>query len=149
MSASSTRRVAPGVPETAGAGLRPGALPTDAWLLDRAAELVESGWCQRALARDRKGRQVEPWSESARSWSALGALLTAWYDDRAVSRTAFDSAYVALAIATGGRLEEWNAARWRTQHHVLDAFLRARGYLPLARLQIGGRGEPPSVASPG
>jgi len=114
-------------------------LDDDARLLDRAAELLEGGWCRRGLARDHAGRQVEPWSESARSWSLLGALLTAWYDDRTVDREAFESAYVALAIVTGGRVEEWNAARWRTKRHVLSAVARARVSLPIARLQVADR----------
>jgi hypothetical protein len=71
------------------------------------------------------GRRVEPWSESARLWSPLGALLRAWYESPSSDVEAFRLAYVALANATGGRLEEWNAARWRTRRHVLSAFRRA------------------------
>jgi hypothetical protein len=130
----------------AGPGLQSRALPEDVQLLERAAELVADGWCQRALAQDRDGRQVEPWSESARSWSPLGALLTAWYEGRGVSRDAFKAAYASLALATGGRLEEWNAARWRTERHVCAAFFRAQEYLPVARRQVRGRagGRSPS-----
>jgi hypothetical protein len=104
-----------------------------------AAELVARGWCQHVLARDLEGRQVEPWAESARSWSPLGALLTVWYE-RGADRDAFAAAYTALALATGGRLEEWNSARWRSKRHVLGAFARARSFLPAARLHTGGRG---------
>jgi hypothetical protein len=48
----------------------------------------------------------------------------------------FEAAYAALALATGGRPEEWNAARWRTQRHVLRAFAHAREYLPEAWRQL-------------
>lgn len=119
-----------------GAGLGPspkGVMHEDVGLLERAAELVARGWCQAALARDREGRQVEPWSPSAHSWSPLGALVGAWYEDPDASRVAFEAAYAALARATGGRLEEWNDARWRTRRHVLSAFLRARQHLSIAR----------------
>jgi hypothetical protein len=108
-------------------------------LLERASALVSSGWCQRGLAQDLDGRQVEPWSQSACSWSPLGALLGAWYERPDASRDAFVVAYTALALGTGGRLEEWNAARWRAHHHVRNAFDRAFAYLPDARRRVRTR----------
>jgi hypothetical protein len=101
-------------------------------LLEEAAGLVAAGWSQRAPARDADGREVEPWSESARRWSPLGALTKVWHDRRGTELDVFEAAYAALALATGGRPEEWNAARWRTHRHVLRAFARARDYLPEA-----------------
>ena len=101
-------------------------------LLDAAAALVAVGWSQRALARDREGREVAPWSESACAWSPLGAMTRVWHDRRGEELEVFEAAYAALALATGGRPEEWNAARWRTQRHVVRAFARARGFLPEA-----------------
>ena len=109
----------------------------DVTLLNRAEGLVRRGWCRKGLAQDRNGRQVEPWSASARSWSPLGALLRIWYErSRGDSSDAFRVAYTALALATGGRLEEWNAAPWRTKRHALDAFTHARDYLPMAWRQV-------------
>jgi len=122
--------------ESVGRGLRS---QEDVVLLERASALVSSGWCQRGLARDRDGRQVEPWSETARSWSPLGALLRAWYERPEAGHDAFATAYSALALATGGRLEEWNAARWRAIHHVRNAFVRAEAYLPVARRRLRTR----------
>lgn len=104
--------------------------PSAEQLLNRAAELIASGWSQNALARDDRGRQVEPWSEQARRWSPLGALTRVWHDGRGDELQVFEAAYAALAMATGGRPEEWNDARWRTKRHVLRAFSRARDYLP-------------------
>jgi hypothetical protein len=104
--------------------------PSAEQLLNRAAELIASGWSQNALARDDRGRQVEPWSEQARRWSPLGALTRVWHDDRGDELEIFEAAYAALAMATGGRPEEWNDARWRSKRHVLRAFSRARDYLP-------------------
>jgi hypothetical protein len=98
---------------------------TDAQLLDEAAQLVARGWCQGALAEDDRGRVVEPWSEAASRWSPLGALLSAWYASGA-GPDVLARAYTAIAFATGGRLEEWNATPWRTMRHVLSAFARAR-----------------------
>lgn len=110
--------------------------PSAEQLLAGAADLISRGWCQNALAEDRDGRQVEPWSESACSWSPLGALTRVWHERRGVEVEVFEVAYAALALATGGRPEEWNAARWRTKRHVLRAFARARRYLPEAWHQI-------------
>jgi hypothetical protein len=102
-------------------------------LLDEAASLIGRGWCQGALAVDGDDRRVEPWSESARRWSPLGALLRAWYARPSPDAEPFRLAYTALANATGGRLEDWNAARWRARRHVLSAFGRARLDVPASR----------------
>jgi hypothetical protein len=112
------------------AGTTRPAPPNAEQLLAAAAELLTVGWCQNALAEDRHGREVEPWSEAACRWSPLGALTRIWHERRGVELDVFEAAYAALALATGGRPEEWNAARWRTKRHVLRAFVRAQDYLP-------------------
>jgi hypothetical protein len=107
-------------------------------ILGEAARLVARGWSRRGLAEDRHGRKVEPWSEDAVAWSPLGALTRIWYESRGEAFTGFEAAYWSLAAATGGRLEEWNAARWRTQWHVVNAFERARSLLREVRLPGNG-----------
>ena len=108
-------------------------LQHDERLLDRARKLIEHGWCSRALAEDRLGRHVEPWSVSACRWSPVGALVNAWYEDGGDRVDVFAAAYLALTLATGGPADEWSAAPWRTAHHVARAFIRARSYLPETR----------------
>jgi hypothetical protein len=110
-------------------------------LLAQAAELIAQGWCQRALAEDRFGREVLPWSEGACRWSPLGALTRVSSQSGRSSAESFEVAYTALSLATGGRPEDWNAAPWRTRRHVLSAFVRAREFLPEARDQLRIRGE--------
>jgi hypothetical protein len=110
-------------------------LQEDEQLLVRAGELVERGWCRNGLAQDRFGRQVEPWSRTASTWSPLGALLQAWYECGWNRVDAFGAAYLALSLATGGRVADWNAAPWRTKWHVISAFGRARENLSDARRQ--------------
>ncbi len=107
-------------------------------LLAEAGDLIAGGWCQRALARDRDGREVEPWSARAEQWSPLGALTRVWHEQRGVELDVFEAAYAALALATGGRPEEWNAARWRSKRHVVRAFSRAQDYLPEAWRELNG-----------
>jgi hypothetical protein len=107
------------------------------WLLGRAAELVCSGWCQGALARDRHGREVEPWSDSAHRWSLLGAVLAAWLSSER-SKADFLSAESALSRAVSGHVEEWNDAPWRTRTHVLSALRRAPLWLHQGRSEGEG-----------
>jgi len=116
-------------------------------LLEESGLLVARGWCQGALAIDEDGRRVEPWSPSARRWSPLGALLRAWYESPSADAEAFRIAYTSLANATGGRLEEWNAARWRARRHVLNAFGRARGYVPSGASRTRVAQDPPDDES--
>jgi hypothetical protein len=47
-------------------------------ILGSAQELVASGWCQGATARDERGEEVAPWSQDACTWSAAGAIAAAW-----------------------------------------------------------------------
>jgi hypothetical protein len=112
-------------------------------LLEESGLFVTRGWCQGSLAIDDDGRRVEPWSPSARRWSPLGALLRAWYESPSADAEAFRIAYTALASATGGRLEEWNAARWRAKRHVLNAFGRARTYVPSGPSRTRVAADPP------
>lgn len=109
---------------------------TDEELLARAAELVARGWSPAATAEDRLGRPVGPSSEGACRWSPVGAMQRAWSEGGGGPLEVFETVYLALTLATGGRLEEWNAAPWRTKWHVLRAFERARRNLPQAREQL-------------
>jgi len=121
--------------DTAMAAVQTAPSHDDEQLLVRAHALVERGWSRTAIAVDGEGREVEPWSSAARSWSALGALERAWAERSTGDVDAFATAYRALAMATGGRVSEWNAARWRTKQHVSRAFTHALEFLPEARNQ--------------
>lgn len=112
---------------------------TDEELLARAAELVARGWSREARAEDGLGRPVGPYSESARRWSPVGALQKVWSEGGGGRLEVFETAYLSLMLATGGRLDAWNAAPWRTRWHVLRAFERARKNLPQAREQLQSR----------
>lgn len=112
---------------------------TAAAMVSEARRLVKSGWCQGAHARDRTGLEVPSWSEEARSWSLLGALLTSWH----VQDSQHDAdvvAHLADAHALGeatqvlgevvgtASLERWNDAAKRTKKDVvtaMDGALRA------------------------
>lgn len=52
--------------------------------LVRASDLLESGWCQGASARDAIGEPIDPSSAFARRWSIAGALEQAFVDDLCV-----------------------------------------------------------------
>lgn len=97
-------------------------------MLCEAYDLVLSGWCQGASARDGAGREVEPASASARSWSASGALERAWRRsdvDPDLALAAFTRANVVLASVVSGVPQAWNDAEGRTVVQVLDALAEA------------------------
>lgn len=93
-------------------------------MLADAYELVLSGWCQGAAARDELGEPVEPASASARGWSAPGALARVWErgsDPFGPALEAFQVANLALAAVVRETPQAWNDAEGRTQWQVLDA----------------------------
>jgi hypothetical protein len=113
---------------------------TAAAMMSEARRLVESGWCQGAHARDGAGTEVPSWSEEARSWSLLGALLTSWHrqdsqDDADVvahlaDAHALGEATEALGEVVGtAALDRWNDAAKRTKTDVVAAMERALGVL--------------------
>ena len=97
------------------------------WLA-AAYELVESGWCQGAAARDASGDSVEPDSTAAGCWSATGALTRVWRrsdvgDELGLGALQF--ANLALSAAVNHVPKLWNDMPERRQQDVLDAFARA------------------------
>ena len=105
---------------------------TAAAMMSEARRLVISGWCQGAHARDRGGLEVPSWSEEARSWSLLGALLSSWHHQDA-QRDVDVGAHLADAHALGeatevlgevvgtAALDRWNDAATRTKNDVVAA----------------------------
>jgi hypothetical protein len=112
---------------------------TAAAMVSEARRLVKRGWCQGAHARDRAGAEVPSWSEEARSWSLLGALLTSWHrqdaqDDADVVAHLADAHALGEATEVLGEvvgtaaLDRWNDSAKRTKKDVLaamDGALRA------------------------
>ena len=49
-------------------------------ILRNARRRVAAGWCQGEDARDANGDRVEFWSNDARTWSLLGALVVPAHD---------------------------------------------------------------------
>ena len=52
-------------------------IPSHAAVLSRAADILEQGWTQDALARDAQGNEVNPLSTEATCWCAIGAIIKA------------------------------------------------------------------------
>jgi hypothetical protein len=109
---------------------------TAAAMVSGARSLVVSGWCQGAHARNEAGLEVPSWSEEARSWSLLGALLTSWHRQDAQEDTdviahltdahALGKATEVLGEVVGtASLERWNDDRRRNQVDVIAAMERA------------------------
>ena len=80
---------------------------TPADILDRAADYVDRGWCQMALARDAEGNEREPHDDNAVRWCATGALYAA--QGRARDYDAEYAARSALSAVLGDRgVTSWN-----------------------------------------
>jgi hypothetical protein len=99
-------------------------------ILSSARSLIIDGWCQRADARDARGREVTPWSPEARAWSVLGALVGADGVGRpppgVMPIVELGEAIVALGDAGATHsLESWNDAEHRTRAEVIALFDRA------------------------
>jgi len=97
--------------------------------LVRASDLLESGWCQGASARDAIGEPIDASSVFARRWSIAGALERVWRRstfDPDVALSAFVRASLALAGTIGGEPQRWNDEEGRTLDQALEALLDAR-----------------------
>ncbi len=68
--------------------------PLKRQILDRARTLIadKDHWCRGSLARDVRGRQVDPWDKSAVRRCAYGALIAAAFELVADSKQARDLA---------------------------------------------------------
>ncbi len=105
---------------------------TAAAMISEARRLVKRGWCQGAHARDDAGTEVPSWSEEARSWSLLGALLASWHlqdslDDADVVAHLADAHALGEATEVLGELvgtaalDRWNDSATRTRKDVVAA----------------------------
>ena len=106
---------------------------TAAAMMSEARRLVESGWCQGAHARDSAGSEVPSWSDDARSWSLLGALLSSWHRQDSQRDPDVVAAHLSDAHALGeatellgevvgtAALDRWNDAAKRSKRDVVAA----------------------------
>jgi hypothetical protein len=91
---------------------------------------VAQSWCRGADARDAAGVEVDPWSDDARSWSLLGALVAA-LEAEAIKRDELpldelaEGLYALAGLIDTGSLSEWNDDPARTQAGVLEILDRA------------------------
>ncbi len=97
--------------------------------MTEAYALLESGWCQGALARNEAGVPVPPESPFARAWSATGALTRIWRRADAIDDVlrldALGRANLALTAAMNEIPAVYNDAAGRRKEQVLEAVLAA------------------------
>jgi hypothetical protein len=101
-------------------------------MLAESYELIVSGWCQGAGAKDELGRSIEPSSAFARQWSTAGALERVWRRSNAdpdLALEAFERANLALAAAVKAVPQTWNDDPERTQEDALVALAEAPRFL--------------------
>jgi hypothetical protein len=99
--------------------------PGSVELLQRACDLVRSGWSQHADARSAEGVEAEPWQETAVAWSLLGALVAALEErsDRGCDLPLEDLAAALNELAErvdDDSLTNWNDEPGRTHDDVVE-----------------------------
>jgi hypothetical protein len=112
--------------------------PAGRRLLRNARDLVAQSWCRGADARDGVGAAVEPWDESAESWSLLGALVAVLEHEAAVrGELPLDQLAVALDALAGlideESLADWNDDPRRTHADVVAVLRDAEAAYPQAQ----------------
>lgn len=123
---------------------RPVAALAEAWLAD-AYDLVATGWCQGASARDAEGRPVGAHSPAACEWSLTGSLLRALRTSEAepeLALHAFQRASLAVTAAVNEVASVWNDAPRRRAEDVLDALATAISLVREPRVGESGANGP-------
>jgi hypothetical protein len=92
--------------------------------LEAARELVAESWCCGADALDADGFEVDPWEDSAASWSLLGAVLAVLERDASLAGELPLAALGAALFALGDlirtdSLADWNDDPQQTQGNVV------------------------------
>jgi hypothetical protein len=95
-------------------------------IVREARRRVASGWCQGEDARDAAGMPVAFWSDDARRWSLLGALVAPAHatplEEVVVPLSELAGAVVVVAeLLQTPSLKDWNDAPGRTQEQVVSA----------------------------
>jgi hypothetical protein len=98
--------------------------PQGRLLLEAARELVAESWCSGADALDADGFEVEPWEDSAASWSLLGAMVAVLERDASLAGELPLAALGAALFALGDlirtdSLADWNDKPGQTQDNVV------------------------------
>jgi hypothetical protein len=85
--------------------------------------------------------EVDPWSEEARSWSLLGALVAALeaegvQGDELPLQELAEGLYALAGLIDTGSLSEWNDDSARTQAGVIEVLDRAIAACAIAPLPL-------------
>lgn len=90
-------------------------------VLNQAADLIEKGWTQKTLARNKQDQGCSPNNKNAVAWCVMGALLRV--TDRSITYfTALNTLRGQMELGTS--INSWNDHPKRTQAEVVTA-LRA------------------------
>ena len=93
-------------------------------LLKATRELVAESWCSGADALDANGFEVDPWDDTAASWSLLGALVAVLERNSSLAGelplAELGAALFALAdLIPTDSLADWNDDPRQTQANVV------------------------------
>ena len=97
--------------------------------LRRTADLISSGWCRGAEARDHSGSPIEPSDPAAISWSLRGALAAVSERPDADEKTLRDALWGISGVIPDASLDVWNDAPGRTREDTLQMLNAAENNL--------------------
>lgn len=106
-------------------------------VLNRAMELIQKGWTQGTLARDKRGRPVIIIDEKACAFCLIGAIRRAEFEAGMFFESATTKVLRKLILQNGFSPEnyhtvvsEWNDASGRTRYQVLSLLSHALSEAP-------------------
>lgn len=100
-------------------------LPAHTRILIYAMALMQKGWCQGSMAKDKRGREIYACDHRAVSFCAYGAVRRA-VDDLGLDYGDMNDAEAYLPKTPyGSGYVTWNEEPGRTRAQVLAAFKRA------------------------
>lgn len=94
--------------------------------LSETADLIESGWCRGADARDRRGRAVAASDPTATAWSLLGALVAISERPGCDGKSLRDALWGISGVIPDSSLDAWNDRSGRTQGETLRMLAHAQ-----------------------
>lgn len=94
--------------------------------LRATADLIETGWCRGADARDCQGHAVEACDPSAAAWSLVGALFVVSERGDADRASLRDALWAISGVIPDASLEGWNDADGRTRAQTLRMLAHAQ-----------------------
>ena len=98
---------------------------TDAELYNKAADIIESGWTKRTLARNIEGYAVHPNDRRATSWCLGGAIRLAVYTNEGLKEYSSTMDRLMRNLELREDIGRWNDCHGRRKKQVVALLRKA------------------------